>query len=430
MTTSGGDPHHTLGVARDATVEEIRRAYRALAKRHHPDAGQGSVARFLEIQAAYEALVGGPARGAAGRAGRRPAQGAGASAAGPGTSPGAEWARRPRGASARRAGEAAPPGGGSPGNAPGAGPPPSAADPAGGPARPRSRDAAGGRRADRRRATLGSTSYDEAEEVFEPDWGGASWYGPTSGRYWTLNPKEYADPRKHGPEYQARARWRGARGAAAAGAVGPDVTGRARDAAAETHDTAAANEGVPGADPEGWATGDGFPPAWRATWTAARPPGGPPPPFEHEPASPRSAPHPTAAAVAASGPGARPGATASPGVLARVVLAVVGWLPVGLALAAVAGLPGGLVATMPLQVLGLALLAFRPQAAWAAAGGAVAVVFGAIPIVAVVAALGGGFAPGGPAPLAAIMMAAGAWLGGAIVAASGRVAAYPWSRGA
>ena len=41
---------------------------------------------------------------------------------------------------------------------------------------------------------------------FEPDWRGASWYGTTSGTYWTLNPKEYADPRKHGPEYQARAR--------------------------------------------------------------------------------------------------------------------------------------------------------------------------------------------------------------------------------
>ena len=71
----------------------------------------------------------------------------------------------------------------------------------------------GGRR-DRRepgrpgnKATLGSTSYDGAEkEPFEPDWGGASWYGTTSGTYWTLNPKEYADPRKHGPEYQARAR--------------------------------------------------------------------------------------------------------------------------------------------------------------------------------------------------------------------------------
>ena len=57
------------------------------------------------------------------------------------------------------------------------------------------------------KATPGSTSYDGADAgPFEPDWGGASWYGTTSGTYWTLNPKEYADPRKHGPEYQARAR--------------------------------------------------------------------------------------------------------------------------------------------------------------------------------------------------------------------------------
>ena len=68
-----------------------------------------------------------------------------------------------------------------------------------------------------KKATLGSTSYDGADaEPFEPDWGGASWYGTTSGTYWTLNPKEYADPRKHGPEYQARAR-RGLRGADEAG---------------------------------------------------------------------------------------------------------------------------------------------------------------------------------------------------------------------
>jgi hypothetical protein len=85
---------------------------------------------------------------------------------------------------------------------------------------------------------------------------------------------------------------------------------------------------------------------------------------------------------------------------------------------------------MPLQVLGLAVLAVRPQAAWAAAGGGVAVIFGAIPIVAVVAALGGGFAPGSPAPLGAIVIAGGAWLGGVLVAASGRVVACPWSRGA
>ena len=40
--------------------------------------------------------------------------------------------------------------------------------------------------------------------------------GPASGTYWTLNPKEYADPRKHGPEYLARSR-RGVGGAAVPG---------------------------------------------------------------------------------------------------------------------------------------------------------------------------------------------------------------------
>ena len=57
------------------------------------------------------------------------------------------------------------------------------------------------------KATIGSTSYDGADkEPFDPAWEGATWYGAGSGTYWTLNPKEYADPRKHGPEYQARSR--------------------------------------------------------------------------------------------------------------------------------------------------------------------------------------------------------------------------------
>ena len=77
------------------------------------------------------------------------------------------------------------------------------------------------------KATLGSTSYDGADAgPFEPDWGGASWYGTTSGTYWTINPKEYADPRKHGPEYQARARrtagGRASPGSGRCSAAGPD----------------------------------------------------------------------------------------------------------------------------------------------------------------------------------------------------------------
>ena len=52
-------------------------------------------------------------------------------------------------------------------------------------------------------ARPGSTTYDGATEE-EPVWDGAAWVGADSGTYWTVNPREYADPRKHGPEYRAR----------------------------------------------------------------------------------------------------------------------------------------------------------------------------------------------------------------------------------
>ena len=68
-----------------------------------------------------------------------------------------------------------------------------------------------------------------------------------------------------------------------------------------------------------------------------------------------------------------------------------------------------------------------PRAAWAALGGAVVLVFATIPIVAVVAALGGRFVPGGPAPEAAVVLAALAWIAGLGVVAAGRVAPYPWA---
>ncbi|TIC80315.1 DnaJ domain-containing protein [Crenobacter intestini] len=62
------DPYQTLGVARDATDEQIRQAYRRAAMRWHPDRNPGRQAeaerRFKEIGAAY-ALLGDPARRAA-----------------------------------------------------------------------------------------------------------------------------------------------------------------------------------------------------------------------------------------------------------------------------------------------------------------------------------------------------------------------------
>lgn len=50
------DAYQTLGVARNATEDEIKKAYRKLAGQHHPDKG-GDTAKFQEIQSAYETLT-------------------------------------------------------------------------------------------------------------------------------------------------------------------------------------------------------------------------------------------------------------------------------------------------------------------------------------------------------------------------------------
>lgn len=49
------DYYKTLGVPRDATPEAIKKAFRKLARTHHPDAG-GDEAKFKEINEAYEVL--------------------------------------------------------------------------------------------------------------------------------------------------------------------------------------------------------------------------------------------------------------------------------------------------------------------------------------------------------------------------------------
>ena len=183
------DPWRTLELPRDATLEEVKAAYRRLAKRYHPDsAGEAALTRFLAVQAAYEALTEGPARLRPGIAARTPR-------------PTARQTRAPGGPTARGSGGAP----WSSSRTDAAGSRPVSGTRTGGRGSPG--ESASRRGASRKRAKPGSTSYDDAQfEPFEPSWEGASWYGESSGTYWTLNPKEFADPRKHGPEYQARAR--------------------------------------------------------------------------------------------------------------------------------------------------------------------------------------------------------------------------------
>jgi curved DNA-binding protein CbpA len=269
--TSNADPWRTLGLNPGASIDDIRRAYRRLAKANHPDtAGETAVPRFLAIQSAYEQLLGPSARR---RPGSRPSRSAPAPPAEPwqadpdrarasgradGRRPGARPTGRPGPAADAGAGAAA----GSTDEAPQAG-------------STRSRRSTGRRRAPNK-ATPYSTSYDAVdEEPFEPGWSGATWYGASSGTYWTINPKEYADPRKHGPEYQRRAR-RGANGW-----VLDDATDDARP--------------VDGADPGADAPSDHGPAAApdrpaAPTWTDAR--AGSPPP------------RPAASTAAAAGAGA------------------------------------------------------------------------------------------------------------------------------
>src|SRR5918998_6895003 len=53
------DPYKTLGVDKKASDDEIKKAYRKLARQYHPDTNHGDKAaeeRFKEVQSAYAVL--------------------------------------------------------------------------------------------------------------------------------------------------------------------------------------------------------------------------------------------------------------------------------------------------------------------------------------------------------------------------------------
>jgi hypothetical protein len=397
------DPYGVLGLRRGASQDDIKRAYRRLAKQHHPDATGGrTLARFLEIQAAYEQLVHGP--------------GSGATSAGGAARP--SWQADPTRADAtrraygrgRRTGTRPPPtDGGMPRERPHQEPP----------HEPRRRGP--------RKATLGSTSYDEAvDQPFDPDWSGSSWYGTTSGTYWTLNPREYADPRKHGPEYQARARRK------AAG--GPEF--EAADPG-EAEEPGEATE-APGADPEQpeavASAGAGWRPAaetsagaeWSATpgsRAASASPG------EQRRAPTDAGPPPADGAGVPGLPGIRrlldPRARHRPA--GRLAMALAGGVPIALWLAWLLGELTGcgrFAATCEPQVVTAAWLAgfvlvvalvLLPAAAAVLVAGSLGALIAAIPATVFITATGGARMPEESGVVLGVALIVG-WLGGVIVA--------------
>ena len=418
-----GDPYRVLGLEPGASMADVKRAYRRLAKAFHPDsAGEAALPRFLAIHEAYERLVTGRSRAGAGPRATPAAPSAEPWRADPDRARAArERARTGRTASGTRAQAGGPTGNRSRSGTTGA--------PTGG-AAPGTREA---RRRAARKATLGSTSYDEAREATDATWSGASWYGPTSGEYWIVNPREYADPRKHGPGYQQRAR-KGAApepGTGTSGTVAPDAATAldedpveepvvdAAGAAASPSARASAREArrwSASARPGWTAAPDGLGRTDAGTWRRGegRPAGdgGSRDPFE---------------SVSAVGRDLLGAPSDDP--IRRLGLALVAWPPIGLAAAAAIGdITGcttfsaecaGSDSLLPwlAQAAILGLLLLLPPLARLFVGGTIGVIVALVPVTAVLVVVGGGGAPESAFALGALLAAA--WIGGVAWAARG-----------
>ncbi|MEO8208687.1 MAG: DnaJ domain-containing protein [Chloroflexota bacterium] len=440
------DPFRTLGLKSGATPVEIKRAYRVLAKANHPDsAGDAALARFLAIQAAYEQLIGGsampPTRGRSAASTTQPwradpersrgswtgargsTAGRGSSTAGQGgnnAGEGGSAGAGSRGSQGSRRGRTTSDGGPASGAGSGAG----------------ARAGTGGaRRRGTKKATFGSTTYDEAREGHDPTWQGASWYGQSSGEFWTVNPREYADPRKHGPEYLTRAAERAARAAARAEASGGAAPGPAGTFAPGTAPT-----GEPAARPAREGNDEARAEAEAGAWAARE--------ARAEAAQAADAARVRASEKAAAARGhsyrgseGRDGTPVEPldlgleSALAsrwgrlerspyrRLILALLAWPPIGIAVASLIGQATGCAAfsatcttTASLypwlaQAAVILALLLLPGAARLLVGGTVAVFVLAFPVAAILIRRDGPFDPAyGPTQLMGAM--AFVWLGG------------------
>ena len=63
------DPYEVLGVSRNASQEEIKKAYRELSRKYHPDSYANNPLadlaeeKFKEVQEAYQQIMNGQAGG-------------------------------------------------------------------------------------------------------------------------------------------------------------------------------------------------------------------------------------------------------------------------------------------------------------------------------------------------------------------------------
>jgi hypothetical protein len=375
------DPYRTLGLSPGASADEIRRAYRRLAKANHPDfAGERALPRFLAIQAAYELLADSNGQP---RPGPRPATARQANRD--------AWRADPDRARAGRDGRAAGPDGSANGRR---------RRPAEEPGRQ-----GGGRKRPSNKATPGSTTYDAAEdEPFEPEWSGGTWYGASSGTYWTVNPKEYADPRKHGPEYQRRAR----RPTGEAGPI-PEPEGHSSDEP-EAAPSSGAWERWPDEDPDV---------APRAPASRGSRGGAPAAPPRSGEAAARSQDDEGAAdRLAAAGLATATGLLGPHGgIPARIGLALVGWPPIGVAISTIAGEVTGCgrfaagcidpfgVGTWLAQLAVIVILLALPSVAALSAVGTLAALAASVPAAVVLSATGGSREPAASAAILGGVMA-------------------------